>query len=174
VKRLLLPLLLLTTGCGLSAETAAPGCRGGERLGVVAQSVPTAAYVPCVEPLPAGWRVTDVDVQRGSSRLALLSDRSGGRPVEVLFEERCDATGASPTPPRADGVRSSLALESVSPTYAGTLYDEFPGGCVQYRFAFPRGVHIPLMEDLAVAVDLLPRRELRLQLREQLGVELDP
>jgi hypothetical protein len=172
-RGLLLPLLLLGTGCGLGAETAAPRCDDVERTAVVAQSVPTASLVPCTTELPPGWRVTDVEVRRGTTRLALLSDRSDDRRVEIVLVERCDVAGASPTPPRVDGARSYLTLTSVSPVYAGTAYDVFPGGCLVSRFAFPRGAHIPLMEELDGAVALVPRRELRLDLRDELGVELE-
>jgi hypothetical protein len=167
-------LLVLATSCGITAETATPDCSSVERLALVAQSVPGAAYVPCVQGLPAGWRTTRFDASDGSTRLSLLSDRSGGRPVDVTLEASCDVTGASPAVPRAEGVRSYLLLRSVSGTYAGTMYDVFPGGCVRYRFAFPRGPHIPLMEELAATVRLVRRGDVRLDLRDRLGVELDP
>lgn len=175
MRRALAPLLLLaTTSCGLTAGTAAPACGSTERVAVVAQSVPGAAYVPCVAELPPGWRVTDVAMRRGGTQISLLSDRSEDREAELVFEARCDVAGASPVPPRAEGVRSSLLLDAVSPLYAGTRYDVFPGGCVRSTFSFPRGPHIPLMEELTASVDLVPRRELRVDLREELGVELDP
>jgi hypothetical protein len=166
--------LLLTAGCGVTAEAATPRCTSVERLALVAQSVPTAAYLPCLRTLPEGWRTAGFKAERGSSRLSLLSDRSGGRTVDVVLSARCDVRAASPAPARAQGVRSYVRLRSVAPTYAGTLYDVFAGGCVRYRFAFPRGPHIPLLEDLSAAVDLVPRRELRVELRKELGVELDP
>lgn len=167
-------LLAMTASCGVTAQTATPDCSSVERLALVAQSVPGAAYLPCVQALPAGWRATGFDASDGSTRLSLLSDRSGGRPVEVVLEARCDVTGASPAAPRAEGVRSYVRLRSVSGTYAGTLYDVFPGGCVRYRFDFPRGPHIPLMEELSAAVQLVRRGDVRLHLRDRLGVELDP
>lgn len=169
---LLLPLLLLTAACGLGAETAAPRCGDVERMALVAQSVPSASLVPCTDDLPPGWRITDVEVRRGTTRLALLSDRSDGRAVEIALLQRCDVAGASPTVPRADGARRYLALSSLSPVYAGTAFDVFPGGCLVSHFAFPRGAHIPLMEELSAAVALVPRRELRVDLHGELGVEL--
>jgi hypothetical protein len=101
-------------------------------------------------------------------------NRSGARPVKVEFRSTCDVTDAIPITPRADGVRTTMRLEGISPRYSGTITDVFPGGCVSYRFDFARGPHIALMEDLATTVDLYSRRQLRLDLRHQLGVELDP
>jgi hypothetical protein len=175
VKRtLLLGPLLLLPACGVAPDLAAPRCDAVERVAVVAQSVPDASYVPCLRPLPTGWRTVGVEVRRGSTHLSVLSDRSEGRPVEIALEGDCDVRGASPARPRADGVRSYLRLDSVSPAFAGTAYDVFPGGCVSSAFAFPRGPHIPLMEELDEAVQLLPRRQLELDVRTTTGVELDP
>ncbi|MGZ6827002.1 MAG: hypothetical protein ACXVGH_09425 [Mycobacteriales bacterium] len=166
--------LVLTAGCGVTTARTAPRCGDWQRLALVAQSVPTAAYVPCLRPLPTGWRVSSSTVERGRTELALLSDRSGGRPVVVTLTARCDARRSAPAPARAEGVRSSVRLTSVAPRYAGELLDRFAGGCLRSSFAFPRGPHIPLMEQLSAAVALVPRREVRAALRRELGVELDP
>ena len=163
-----------TTSCALTASSAAPQCGSTERLATVAQSVPEASYVPCLAELPVGWRTTAFSVGDDGTRLELLSDRSGGRPVRVDLVDSCRTDGATPTRPRAPGVRSALLLDSVSPRYAGTAFDVFPGGCLRASFDFPRGEHIPLMEELAALVELVPRRELAVSVRRELGVELDP
>jgi len=142
----------LLSGCG-SVAPAVPRCSDPVRLAVVAQSVPTAGYVPCVEELPAGWQVTEFGTARGGTDFSLLSDRADGRPVEVRLAPRCSVAGASPQPPRTAGARTYLRLRSITPRYAGTRVDVFPGGCVAYRFDFARGPHIALMDDLLAAVD---------------------
>ena len=177
MRRRLLPLpalLLALPACSSAVASAGPDCGAVERVALVAQSVPSASWVPCLGELPAGWRTTAFDARDGRTRLRLLSDRSGGRPVDVVLQARCDVDGATPVAPRAEGVRNYLRLRSVAPTYAGSAYDVFPGGCVRYEFAFPRGPHIPLLDELAGAVRLVPRRELRLDVSEEVGVELDP
>src|SRR5215469_15549878 len=82
--------------------------------------------------------------------------------------------GASPSPPRAPGVLSYTRLTSISPRFAGTLYDVFPGGCVSYQFDFTLGEHIALMEQFQSAVGLYPVQQLRLVLKQKLGVEISP
>lgn len=161
------------TGCG-SVDGSVPRCSATTRLALVAQSVPSAAYVPCVEELPAGWTVSRFDARRGETAFALLSDRAEGRRVEVRLIPRCETAGATPAAPRITGGRTYLRLRSIAPRYAGTLYDVFPGGCVIYGFDVARGPHIALLEEAFAMVELLPRRQLRLELRRELGQELDP
>jgi hypothetical protein len=168
---LALVVALLLGACAPTAG-AVPTCEAGERLATVAQSVPGAAYVPCIRRLGAGWTARDFDVARGHTRFTLVSHATGARPVAVAFEATCSVAGAVPTTARAEGVRTSIRLRSISPRYAGTLSDVFPGGCVTYRFDFARGPHIVLMEDLQQIVGLYSRQDLRLQLHRQLGVEL--
>jgi hypothetical protein len=161
------------SGCS-SVSPTVPTCSAATRLALVAQSVPGAAYVPCLVELPPGWTVTRFDAERAGTTFSLLSDRAEGRTVDVRLADRCRVAGATPEPPRTVGGRTYLRLSSIAPRYAGTLFDVFPGGCVSYRFDFGRGSHIALMEELLTTVDLVPRRQLRLDVREQLGQELDP
>lgn len=165
---------LSLSGCAPGIEGAAPGCDSATRLAIVAQSVPGAAYVPCVRDLPAGWRAASFNVQNGSTRFSLVSDRAPESPVRVALLAACDVRGATPTTPRADGARTFLQVDTIDPRFSGTLFDVFPGGCVTYRFNFPRGTHISLTEDFESAVGLMSRRELRLHVDHQLGVKLDP
>ncbi|MDQ3897350.1 MAG: hypothetical protein M3326_08955 [Actinomycetota bacterium] len=151
-----------------------PECEAGPRLALVAQSVPGAAYVPCVRHLPEEWSVRSFHAGRDGAAFTLVPRGPGSRPVRVEFVAGCDVTGAVPATPRAEGVRTSIRLVAIAPRYTGTLTDAFAGGCVTYRFDFARGPHIALMEQLGAAVGLFSRRELSLDLHHQLGVDLDP
>ena len=153
---------------------AAPPCGSVRRVALVAQAVPGAAYVPCIDHLEEGWRDGDFLARRGRASFTLRPERAGSRSVTVVLEGACDVSDAVPTRPRAEGVRTALSLRSITPRYAGRLVDVFPGGCITYRFDFARGPHIALMEELETTVGLMSRRDLRLQLRRELSVELDP
>ena len=161
------------TGCA-SSDGSVPGCSDPLRLAVVAQSVPGASYLPCIRGLPPGWTTSGFDPTQDGTSFLLHSDRSPGRPVTVRFTATGNVRGASPSPPRAPGVLTYTRLDSISPRFAGTLYDVFPGGCVSYRFDFGSGSQIELMEQFRQAVGLYPRHQLRLVLKQQLGVELNP
>lgn len=169
--------LLLAVGGLAPACSSAPGdvprCDSERRLALVAQAAPEAAYLPCVDHLEEGWQDSGFEARRGQVSFRLDAGRAGGPPVGVALQEACDVAEAVPTTPGAEGVRTSIRLTSVSPRYAGALVDVFPGGCVTYRFDFPRGAHIPLMEELRATVGLVSRQELRVALRRELSVELD-
>ena len=164
--------LLGPAGCTSSSDEV-PRCDSVRRVAIIAQAVTGAAYVPCIGELPPGWRSDRFAPRRGQVSFE-LTPGPGGVPVLVDYDSTCAVTGAIPTKPRAAGVRTSLRLTSVTPRYAGTLIDEFPGGCITYRFDFTRGAHISLMEQLQSSAGLLSRRELRLALHRELSVELDP
>lgn len=170
---LAIALAALASGCA-AQPGAAPRCRDVRRMALVAQALPGASYLPCIDQLAEGWDDSGFVAGRGRVRFRLLADRGGSRAVEVALDEACGTSGAVPTRPRAEGVRTSVALRSITPRYAGSLVDQFAGGCVEYRFDFPRGPHIALMEQLQEIVGLQARRDLRLAVRRDLSVELDP
>src|SRR5262249_6850430 len=156
---LLMTLVMSATvgACG-DIPAAAPRCRATPRLGIMAQSVPDASYVPCILDLPSDWSTGAYHVGRGHADFTLATRRSGARPVHVRLPAGCALGGATPTTPRADGVRTYRVLRSISPRYAGELFDVFAGGCVTYRFDFARGPHIGLTADFQTAVGLFSQR----------------
>jgi hypothetical protein len=160
------------TGCATFSNTA-PGCDQPLRLAIVAQSLPSASYLPCIRPLPQGWSTSGFRAAPGGTSFLLNSDRSPG-PVRVRLIAACRPGNASPSPPRAPGVVTYTRLTSITPRFAGSLYDVFPGGCVSYSFDFTLGSQISLMEQFEQAVGLYPRQQLRLVLKRRLGVELGP
>ena len=158
----------------IDTATSAPRCDEDRHLALVAQSVASAAYVPCVTELRPGWTADTFEAQSGRTDFTLVSDRDEDHPVQVDFSPSCDVSHASPTTPRADGVRTYLEVTSISPRYAATLSDVFPGGCVTYRFDFERGPHIALVDDFENEVGLRSRQELRRALQSTYDVQLDP
>lgn len=176
VQRALAAILLaapMLSACSVTTRPA-PNCVAWERLGLIAQSVPSASYLPCIVTMPAGWRSSSLTVRAGATTFSLVSDRAQGRAVDISFRRTCAAAGATPIPPRTTGGRSLLRLRSIEPRYAGTMFDVFPGGCVTYRFDFSRDSHIALMADMEQAVGFVSRDALRLELHRRLDIELRP
>lgn len=151
----------------------APRCEAGPRLAILAQSVETAAYVPCIAELPPGWSFTGLEVDDHGATLSLASDRAD-RTVDVELTASCDVSGATPIEPSDEGVRTFQHVRTIEPRVAGRLLDVFPGGCVVSTYDFERGPHLALVTELTEAVSLFSRRELRQELRADLGIKLDP
>ena len=160
-------------GCATFSHTA-PRCGDPLRVAIIAQSLPSASYLPCIRTLPEGWSSSGFNPSQAGTSFLLNSDRSPGRPVVVRLTATCAPGPASPSPSRAPGVVTYTRLTSVAPRFAGSLYDQFPGGCLTYSFDFALGSQIALMEQFEQAVGLYPRQQLRLVLKHELGAELSP
>ncbi|MBW3549050.1 MAG: hypothetical protein KY452_13085 [Actinobacteria bacterium] len=152
-------LAVAMVGCA-GAEAAVPECKASRRLAILAQSVPTASLVPCLESMPAGWSFAALDVDSERSRFWLDSDRAGLRAAEIELASTCDVSGGTQGEPEEEGTDRYQRLSSLSPRFAGSTYDVFDGGCVIYRYDFANGPHITLYQDLHDAVALFPREDL--------------
>ena len=123
---------------GPRAELPLPGAEGTALMVLIAQAVPTATQLPCLELKPAGWTVSDVFVRNGRVRFNLNSDRVGIGAVQVVLEQFCTfgevhqgALGPSRHPPLPGG-----HLDRARPALPGAVHYLFPGGCVTYRLDF--------------------------------------
>lgn len=176
--------VLLLPGCvqigtlssGLVACTE--GDEGTPSNGVVlmAQSVPSATWVPCLEGMPLGWHFSDMDVDRGSARFWLDSDRDGVHAIEVRLTESCFTEGATEIPSDRPEMRRLERVTQVSPQYVGRRYYLFEGGCITVVFTLA-GENIG--EPLAVATQGLgavTRAELETLVHEKSSgrLHLDP
>lgn len=170
----------IRVGGTLSGDLVA--CKEGDDAtpsnGVVlmAQAVPTASWVPCLEGMPLGWHFSSMDVDRGSARFWLDSDRDGLHAIEVRLTGSCPTAGATEIPSDRPEMRRLERVSQVTPLYIGRRYYLFDGGCITVVFRLSgenRG------EPLAVATQGLgavPRDQLRAMVREDSDgrLELDP
>jgi hypothetical protein len=173
-------------GCGDEDSRAAiittPQCvegDGGAGHGVIlmAQSVPTAAWVPCMRTAtPSGWKFQHLDAQDGVSRFWLNSDRDGDRAIEVRLEESCDTSRTTEIASDHAYMHRLERVRQISPTYEGERHYVFRGGCISIVFRLHG--HSP-GEALALAtqvVGVVSREDLQAQVHEDSGgrLELDP
>ncbi len=174
----------LVSGCvqvgSWADETVAcaQGDDGTPTNGVVllAQSVPSAEVVPCVESIPVGWHFAGLDARNGSARFWLDSDRHGARAIEVVLTGDCDTTGATEIASDRPELRRLERVTQISPQFTGRRYYLFDGGCITVVF---RLTGSDSAEPLAVATQSLgvvSREDLRDLVREESGgrLELDP
>jgi tRNA A-37 threonylcarbamoyl transferase component Bud32/membrane-associated phospholipid phosphatase len=100
-RRALLVLAALNTGLFFSTERVVEtpllvkdvGCGDLEPLWLMAQSVPSASLVPCVQLVPVDWKIANVAVNNGRSVITL--DRAGKAAMRVELTASCDLAGAT-------------------------------------------------------------------------------
>ena len=173
------------TGCSsdTSATTRLPTCAEGENgtaaNGVIlmAQSVPTASWVPCLsEALPLGWDFHQLDARDDGSTFSLNSDRDGQQAIEVRLDRTCSTHGATEIPTDREGLDRYERVTLTTPRFEGERYYVFEGGCITFAFRLngdSRG------EPLALAtqsIGAISREDLLAQVSEESGgrLSLDP
>ena len=163
-------------GAGLFTPPAAlvlqtPECREpSDQLVLMAQSVPSASMVPCLESLPVGWSFSGLDAREGSSRFHLNSDRAGVKAASVSLTPRCDVSEATEIPSDEPGTRRFEHIRAVGQDFAGTRYYVFDGGCVAYRFNFLGEGRTSLANEVSLGLGFFPREALAEELRNRVGV----
>jgi hypothetical protein len=136
---------VLLSGCGEVPNGSVPLCLGPGRnagsLILMAQSIPSAAYVPCISDFPAGWTFGGGRIRNGHTEFWMDSDRAGVAAVRVLLTRDCDHSNAVEVPPEAGEPLMKIYEEPIAlpPTFSSNRYYVFAGGCVTYRFSFLRG-----------------------------------
>lgn len=173
-------LVLAVAGCSnggsVTLVDATPECDPGRRLAILAQAVPTAAYVPCIADEDSPWRFTSLTVEEGRARLSLVYIDPSGRSARVQLTRRCDIGGASEQPPEAGqpDVEHYRRASTLSPRLAGVDYAVFEGGCVTTEFDLPRNADASeRLLDLDTTVGLYPRSRLSAELDREYRLELD-
>ncbi len=130
----------------------------GVSIVLVAQSVPSATQLPCVESLPAGWEIGGADVRDSGTTFWLDSVVSGMHAVEVSLTETCDTAGASEIVPGPDeaGAQVLMLPTSLDP-FHGRRFIVFEGGCVTYRYSFSAGTPATVALQIDASLSFLPR-----------------
>jgi len=184
----LLPLLAVSVavaGCAsdTTATTEVPNCKQGDdgdaANGVVlmAQSVPTASWVPCMATtLPTGWSFHALDARNGVALFWLDSDRDGDHAIEVRLEPSCHSEGATEIPSDREDMRRLERVTMTTPHFEGERYYVFDGGCITVDFTLTgdsRGEGLALATD---AVGAVSRADLQDQVHSESNgrLSLDP
>ena len=151
-----------------------PTCGTDQTMVLMAQSVPDAVVVPCVDSLPAGWAVEGVSIRRNDGSFWLRSDIAGDRAVEVTLrpEGSCPTDGATEQPSDEVGTTRFERPDSLRPSIRTTRTYLFEGGCVTYEFAFDDDVSADLLFDADRALAFQPREELVQTVDDDTGLSL--
>ena len=117
---LLIVIVTVVTGIQLffpnQAETGPPLCGVSRATYLMAQAVPSAERIPCVDEIPIGWSITAATVRNGSASFGMTVGAPDGAPqVLVTLTETC--------PPVVPGTQQIIV----------------DGGCVAYTSKLPLG-----------------------------------
>jgi len=142
----------------------------------MAQAVPSATLVPCLQVAPPGWALNDVKAGSGSASIVFNTDRPYREAaVTVELSPSCNLAGATEVSSEQPGARRYIRIDrAVAPDRVIRSY-AFQGGCITERFT---SVESP--EDLAsqasTAFGFVTRDQLARDLSRRSGgrLHLDP
>jgi hypothetical protein len=143
---------------------------------LTAQAVPTAALVPCLLPLPAGWTFRDMSARKGKSTVILDFAHENDRAATVTLTRSCDIGGAGEIPADWPGARRYEHVDDVASGYRSEQFYVFAGGCVRYQFALPTSSGADQVQAIARTLSFVDRDVLRRFVHDRSGgrFELDP
>jgi tRNA A-37 threonylcarbamoyl transferase component Bud32/membrane-associated phospholipid phosphatase len=152
------------------------GCGNLEPLWLMAQSVPSASLIPCLQLVPADWTVAQVAVNNGRSVITLNHDRTGSGSMVVRLTASCDLAGATEVTSEQAGARRYLRVDRNSTEFTATRAYTFPGGCVTQRYRAAGPSVFRLSDTASTEFGFITRDELRqaLSQRSDGRLELDP
>jgi hypothetical protein len=152
------------------------GCGDLEPLWLMAQSVPSASLIPCLQLVPADWTVAKVAVNNGRSVITLDHNRAGGAAMVVRLTASCDLAGATEVTSEQSGARRYLRLDRTSTEFSAIRAYTFLGGCVTQRFRGAGPSAFRLSDTASIEFGFITREQLRqaLSQRSHGRLELDP
>src|SRR5215208_24829 len=152
------------------------GCGDLEPLWLMAQSVPSASLIPCLQYVSVDWTVAKIAVNNGRSMITLDHDRGGTAAMVVRLTAACDLAGATEVTSEQSGARRYLRVDRNSAEFSATRAYTFPGGCVTQRFRAAGPSPLRLRDTASTEFGFITRQELRQALSQRSGgrLELDP
>ena len=135
-------------------DVSTPSCDANRTMIVMAQAVPTAEQLPCIQSLPLGWSLTGATIVRGRATFELLV-MSGGGGSGTGVQLQLGSGGASPV--------VDVTLTPTCPATGGNSKIQtidVPGACVTYRSSLPAGVGPVPSFDPGGGLSYVPRSQL--------------
>jgi tRNA A-37 threonylcarbamoyl transferase component Bud32/membrane-associated phospholipid phosphatase len=167
---------VMTDRVNTSLYTADVGCDDQEALWLMAQAVPSATMVPCVQVAPEGWALNDVKVGRGFASIVFDTDRPYQQAaVTVELLPSCDLAGATEVSSEQPGARRYIHIDRDARPEQVTRIYAFQGGCISERYR-SGGNPERLAADASFAIGFATRDQLATDLsrRSDGRLQLDP
>jgi hypothetical protein len=169
-------LVALAAGCSTDAVVVGsaaglphcdPGSESAEGGAVVlAQSVPSAQWLPCVREVPVGWTFVSFEPEDGQTRIGFSSDRDGAHALTVYLRPSCDLTGTTEVPSERPEMRRYERVTRISDGYGGERHYTFTGGCVTYRFDLQGDTRAEPVAAISESMGFLSRASLARQVHD--------
>ncbi|HYJ72916.1 MAG TPA: RIO1 family regulatory kinase/ATPase, partial [Actinomycetota bacterium] len=118
-----------------SLYTSDIGCDDHEALWLMAQAVPSASAVPCVQLEPDSWSLNDVKVGSGFASIVFdVVQPFQEAAVTVELHPSCDLAGSTEVSSDQPGARRYIRIDRTATPVRVTRSYTFPGGCITERF----------------------------------------
>lgn len=162
--------------CGsiVNRPDARPMCFDDNRAVILlAQAVPDATWVPCVERLPAGWDWASQNIRSGSGVFVLSLGTAAASTVTVTLSSSCETDGMEPfNVSNTDASISGYRKLSTEAGITGDYRFAFTGGCITWTFALEPGTPEAILEEVDNALGFLFRPGLAHRLERDDDVRL--
>ena len=135
---------------------------------LIAQSVPDARLVPCIEVLPERWTMGTFRVKDSGTQLTFDLDGFGRRALGVTFEERCTRPNAHELSSDEEGAQLFEQPDRFGDRYTANRYYVFDGGCATYDFDMPHDD--TALAQILVALTFTPRNDVENAYNDFLGI----
>ena len=149
-----------------------PECSTSSTVILMAQAVPSASAVPCIDSFPAGWSFGHATVHNGRGRFSLNSDRAGHHAVVVTLAEACDVSRAHPVPADAPDTRRFEETRRSGSRLSRVRFDRFPGGCATYDINLAKGAPAAVISDVDRVLAYTARTRLVRHVYQDVGLVL--
>ena len=148
-----------------------PACGTNDVMILMAQAVPSATAVPCVQSMPAGWQASLVTVRRNRGRFNLHTD---DHRVEVTLRapSACAEVAGEEVPSDELDMRRFVQPIELTPQVRVTTTYLSAGACVTYDFDLAEGADPSLVVELESALAFQPRSTLVTEVDDRSGLSL--
>ena len=154
---MLVGLTAATAACG-APENAQPVCRSDPPTLLMAESVPSASLIPCIDSLPGGWAFNTFEVNETQATFS-LSQQDGDGALTVELVPSCDVTGPGVA---VDGFPTVQRYRSEQDGGSRVVWlSTFPGGCSRAELVFPAPPAQGDVDRVEHALSFLPRDHLQ-------------
>jgi len=152
---------------GHSAQEVSPGVL------LMAQSVRSASWLPCINALPVGFSYDRLDATDRGAHFWLNAGPEGTHAVRVALSRACDLRGDHEIPSDRNGMRRYERIDDVGSGYRGKWFHVFRGGCVIYQFDLHGATGAAAAATLSAPLSFVSRATIAQQLHDYSGGRLD-